>query len=96
MAGGPRSVGPEPPSEVTKIPKTGQQLLAALQSGPLARAELFKALVLTDQSANAARHLKPLLDAGLVEMAEPAKPVPSTKSRPNVGIDAAPDVWARF
>jgi len=86
MADGPRSVGPESstdvtkiPKTVTKIPKTGRYLLAALEADSLSRAELLGVLGLTDQSANAARHLRPLLDAGLVEMTEPTKPRSKTQ-----------------
>lgn len=86
MSGGPRSAGPEEPPEVTKIPtkvtkipKSGHPLLAALVDKPLSRSELLGVLSLSDQSANAARHLRPLLDTGLMEMTEPNKPQTKTQ-----------------
>ncbi|MDR2895241.1 MAG: helix-turn-helix domain-containing protein [Propionibacteriaceae bacterium] len=62
------------PKKVTKIPKTGLVLLSALVARSLSRAELLGELGMTDQSSNAVRHIKPLIDAGLVEMTEPDKP----------------------
>jgi len=86
MNGGPRSLGPEVvpevtkiPKKVTKIPKSADRLLEALAPGPLSRSELLGVLDLSDQSANASRHLQPLLDAGLVEMTEPHKPRAKTQ-----------------
>ena len=87
MAGGLRSsqlTEPRPevtkiPKTVTKIPKSGLTLLAALATDTLSRSELMSSLGLTDQSANATRHLKPLLDSGLVEMTEPWKPRTKTQ-----------------
>jgi predicted HTH transcriptional regulator len=89
MAGGLRSSqltepGQQPevtkiPKKVTKISKSQRTLLAALSADSLSRSELLGSLGLTDQSANAARHLQPLIDSGLVEMTEPWKPRTKTQ-----------------
>ena len=54
-------------------------ILTALADGPLIRAEAFAQICICGDSRAYARHLVPLIEAGLVAVTDPDRPTVSTQ-----------------